>query len=102
MSATTVVTILELAGLYVFATSGALLASRDIDILFTDIIMPEAMNGIELAVFTRDNYPDVKIILASGYPLPALKLDPAHLQEFAFVNKPYRLSDLARALRTAA
>jgi CheY-like chemotaxis protein len=79
-----------------------LLASRDVDILFTDVIMPEAMNGIELAVFTRQNYPGVKIILASGYPLPALKLDPAHLREFAFVNKPYRLSDLARALRTAA
>ncbi|MFC4930901.1 hybrid sensor histidine kinase/response regulator [Massilia sp. GCM10023247] len=79
-----------------------LLASRDVAILFTDIIMPDGMNGIELAVFTRDNYPGVKTILASGYPLPALKVDPAYLNEFVFVHKPYRLSDLARALRTAA
>jgi DNA-binding LytR/AlgR family response regulator len=79
-----------------------LLASRDVDILFTDIIMPDGMNGVELATFTRENYAGVKIILASGYPLPALKLDPAYLNDFAFVNKPYRLSDLARALRTAA
>ena len=79
-----------------------LLAGRDIDILFTDVIMPEGMNGVELAVYVRDHYPGVKIILASGYPLPALKVDPAHLNDFAFVNKPYRLSDLARALRTAA
>ena len=79
-----------------------LLASRDVDILFTDVIMPNGMNGVELAVSTRQYYPGVKIILASGYPLPALKLDPAHLREFAFVNKPYRLSDLARALRTVA
>jgi PAS domain S-box-containing protein len=77
-----------------------LLASSDVDILFTDIIMPNGVNGIELATFTRENYPDVKIILASGYPLPALKLDPAELNDFAFVGKPYRLSDLARVLRT--
>ncbi|MGJ9417343.1 PAS domain S-box protein [Massilia sp. CMS3.1] len=79
-----------------------LLASRKVDILFTDIIMPHGMNGIELAAYTREHYPEVKIILASGYPLPALKFEDANLEDFAFVNKPYRLSDLARVLRTAA
>ncbi|MET0982955.1 MAG: PAS domain S-box protein [Telluria sp.] len=79
-----------------------LLASRDVDILFTDIILPDGMNGMELAEFTRQNHPQVKIILASGYPLPALKPESGLLHDFAFVNKPYRLSDLARALRTAA
>jgi PAS domain S-box-containing protein len=79
-----------------------LLASRDIDILFTDVIMPNGMNGVELATYARENYPDIKIILASGYPLPALKLEHANLHDFAFVNKPYRLSDLARVLRTTA
>jgi PAS domain S-box-containing protein len=80
----------------------ALLASRRIDILFTDVIMPNGMNGVELAAYTREHYPDVKIILASGYPLPALKVEHNNLSESAFVNKPYRLSDLARALRSAA
>jgi len=79
----------------------ALLASRDIDILFTDVIMPNGMNGVELATYARTHYPDMKIILASGYPLPALKLQHNNLSEFAFVNKPYRLSDLARALRSS-
>jgi hypothetical protein len=41
-------------------------------------------------------------MLASGYPLPALKQrHGGDLNEFAFVNKPYRLSDLARTLRSA-
>ncbi|MCC2962289.1 PAS domain S-box protein [Massilia sp. IC2-278] len=80
----------------------ALLASRHVDILFTDVIMPNGMNGVELASYAREHYPDMKIILASGYPLPALKLEHNNLSEFAFVNKPYRLSDLARALRSAA
>jgi PAS domain S-box-containing protein len=78
-----------------------LLTNRKVDILFTDIIMPNGINGIELATYAREHYPELKIILASGYPLPALKLEDANLEDFAFVNKPYRLSDLARALRTA-
>jgi PAS domain S-box-containing protein len=78
-----------------------LLASREVDILFTDVIMP-GKNGIELATYTRAHYPHVKVILASGYPLPALKLEDADLGDFVFVGKPYRLSDLARALRSAA
>jgi CheY-like chemotaxis protein len=78
------------------------LEQSDVDILFTDVVMPNGMDGIELASYTRDHYPDTKIMLASGYPLPALKQrHGADLNEFAFVNKPYRLSDLARTLRMA-
>ncbi|MGI4720943.1 MAG: PAS domain S-box protein [Janthinobacterium lividum] len=76
------------------------LASRDVDILFTDIVMPNGPNGIELAQFTRENYPNIKVMLASGYPQPALKLDQHRLGDYTFVSKPYRLSDLARGLRS--
>jgi len=78
-----------------------LLASGDVDILFTDVVMPNGMNGVELAAFTREHYPKIKVMLASGYPQPALKLDRQKLGDFAFVTKPYRLSDLARSLRSA-
>ena len=78
-----------------------LLASREVDILFTDVVMPNGMNGVELAAYTRQNYPNIKVMLASGYPQPALRLDRSKLGEFAFVSKPYRLSDLARSLRSA-
>jgi PAS domain S-box-containing protein len=78
-----------------------LLEQRDVDILFTDVVMPNGMDGIELASYTRAHYPDTKIMLASGYPLPALKQrHGGELNEFAFVNKPYRLADLARTLRS--
>jgi PAS domain S-box-containing protein len=79
-----------------------MLEQSDFDILFTDVVMPNGMDGIELANYTRNHYPDMKIMLASGYPLPALKQRHGRdLNEFAFVNKPYRLSDLARTLRSA-
>jgi PAS domain S-box-containing protein len=79
-----------------------MLEQLDIDILFTDVVMPNGMDGLELAGYTRSHYPGTKIMLASGYPLPALKQRHGQdLNDYAFVNKPYRLSDLARTLRTA-
>ena len=57
-------------------------------------------NGIELAEYTPENCHGIKIMLASGYPQPALKLEQHKLGEFTFVSKPYRLSDLARSLRS--
>jgi PAS domain S-box-containing protein len=76
------------------------LEHKDVDILFTDVVMPNGMDGLELAAYTREHYPHTKIMLASGYPLPALKQRHGKdFSDFAFVNKPYRLSDLARTLR---
>jgi CheY-like chemotaxis protein len=61
--------------------------------------MPDGMSGAELARHVRLEYPAVKVVLTSGYPLASLKNEHAALQEFPFVYKPYRLADLARALR---
>ena len=78
-----------------------MLEQRDVDILFTDVVMPNGMDGLQLATYTRIHYPGTKIMLASGYPLPALKQRHGQdLNDFAFVNKPYRLADLARTLRS--
>ncbi len=70
---------------------------NDVDVLFTDVMMP-GISGIELARKSRELVPDLKVILASGYPVPALR---AHggLDEFAFISKPYRLSEIVKKLR---
>ena len=60
--------------------------------LFSDVMMPNGMTGLELAREVRQRYPHIKIILASGFPQSD--------EEFAIVGKPYRLADLARRLRT--
>ncbi|MDQ2821775.1 MAG: PAS domain S-box protein [Pseudomonadota bacterium] len=72
-----------------------------IDILFTDVMMPNGMNGIELARFAAQRYPSMKIILASGYTLPSLRAQYGDIDKFTFMSKPYRLSDLAKKLRGA-
>jgi PAS domain S-box-containing protein len=73
----------------------------DIDILFTDVMMPNGINGIELARQAKAQSPDLKIILVSGYTLPALKAQYGELDHFTFMNKPYRMAELAKELRTA-
>lgn len=74
--------------------------NSDIFVLFSDIMMP-GMNGIELAKQARSFRPDLKVVLASGYPLPALKAQDKSIEEFGFISKPYRLSELAKKLRMA-
>ncbi|SAK68912.1 hybrid sensor histidine kinase/response regulator [Caballeronia ptereochthonis] len=73
----------------------------DIQILFTDVVLPNGIDGIQLARSTRQLRPDVRIVLASGYALPALTEEHGSLDDFAFVGKPYRLADLVRMLRIA-
>ncbi|WP_338770441.1 PAS domain S-box protein [Massilia sp. METH4] len=70
-----------------------------VDVLFTDLMMPNGMTGLDLAREVRRRWPQVKIIIASGYPQQAAQDQPADLDEFDFVGKPYRLADLARHLR---
>jgi CheY-like chemotaxis protein len=75
--------------------------TEGIGVLFTDILMPGGMNGIQLAHEVKQMNPDIKIILASGYPLPALQDEHENMDEFSFLNKPYRLADIAKCLRSA-
>ena len=70
----------------------------DVNVLFSDVMMPE-MTGIELARIARRMYPDARIILTSGHPMPALRAQQADIDEFAFVPKPYRLAEIIRRLR---
>jgi PAS domain S-box-containing protein len=82
------------------AQAAGILESRtDIDILFSDIVMPQGVSGVELARRVRARYPGVRIVLTSAYPMAALRRDNGDIDEFVFVHKPYRLSDVARTMR---
>lgn len=72
----------------------------DIEILFSDVIMP-GMSGIDLGQRARDLIPSIKVILASGYAMPDLKLEGTDTNEFQFVSKPYRISEIVKKLRIA-
>ena len=73
----------------------------DIDVLFTDIVMPRGMSGLELARQARRLRPELRVLLASGYPASVLASDHGAGDdgEFAFLGKPYHATELANKLR---
>jgi CheY-like chemotaxis protein len=90
----------------VTATNGgnaiAILERRtDINILFADVVMPKGMNCLQLAYLSRKLRPDLKVVIGTGYPLRTVREQYGRIDDFAFVNKPYRLAEPAKALRAA-
>lgn len=72
-----------------------LLAAEPFDILFTDIVMPGMMDGLALAKEARLHYPNLRVVLASGY---AQALGNDSDLPGSLVSKPYRKADLIKAL----
>ena len=72
-----------------------------IDILFSDVVMPNAMNGVELARGAVRLRPQLRVLLASGYPAAALSANHgiSGEPEFPLIGKPYRSAELLRKLR---
>ena len=75
------------------------LAERpQIALLFTDIVLPGGMNGVELAEEAQRQYPDLKVLFTSGYPENALAHHQRPNQNLELIPKPYRKVDLAHKL----
>jgi signal transduction histidine kinase/ActR/RegA family two-component response regulator len=76
-------------------------SGKEIDLLFTDVIMPGSMNGRELAEAAIKRRPDMRVLYTSGYTENAIihhgRLDAGVL----LLAKPYRRSDLATLIRAA-
>jgi PAS domain S-box-containing protein len=72
-----------------------------IDLLFSDVVMPKGMTGIELAREARKLRPEVKVLLVSGYPRSVLEANEP-LGDFVLIAKPYRLEELLQGLRRAS
>jgi two-component system, NtrC family, sensor kinase len=69
-----------------------------IDLVFSDILMPGGMNGLELAEAVRRKYPKLAVLLTTGYSTSA---QDALRRGFDVLQKPYNLAALERALHEA-
>jgi signal transduction histidine kinase/CheY-like chemotaxis protein len=73
-----------------------LLGGQKFDVIFSDIVMPGGMNGLDLARRIRRHFPDLPVLLASGYSQAAAEVAR---EGFAIIAKPYRADGLSDAIR---
>ena len=73
-------------------------SGQEFDLLFSDVVMPNGPNGVELAREARRRNNGIKILLTSGYAGDVLARHHA-VDEFPIIHKPYRISELAQCLR---
>lgn len=62
-----------------------------VDLVFSDILMPGGMNGVQFAEEIRRQHPELPILLASGY---SDALSEAAAAGFNVMTKPYQIDDL--------
>lgn len=73
----------------------------DIDLVFTDLVMPGGMSGYELAHRVAEDRPGLPVLLTSGYADELVRRDPDAISRLKVLSKPYRQSDLASAIADA-
>jgi PAS domain S-box-containing protein len=62
---------------------------EDIDLLLTDIVMPESISGRELADILVKEKPDLKVIFTSGYSAELIGSEFECEKQHTFLSKPY-------------
>jgi len=96
-------TLLEQLGYRVVRAENAAEALRhlqqgiEVDLLFSDIVMPGQMDGLALAQACQERFPEIPVLLTSGFSDAARAADG----RFDILRKPFELSALEQAIETA-
>ncbi|HTP82483.1 MAG TPA: response regulator [Alphaproteobacteria bacterium] len=72
-------------------------AGHSVDLVFSDVRMP-GTSGLELARTLAERYPDLPVLLTTGYSSAAAE---AIASGFALISKPYLPADVQRAIAAA-
>ena len=68
-------------------------ARNDVGVLCTDVDMPGALSGLQLASLVHERWPEIRLVVTSGRPLPAPVPDDGR-----FLSKPYSLQALTQTV----
>ncbi|MAG95947.1 MAG: response regulator [Alphaproteobacteria bacterium] len=78
-----------------------ILASNDVDLLLTDVVMPGDISGPDLARRALKQYAGIKVVLATGYADDMISEIADLRRNAVLLRKPFRREELARVLRQA-
>jgi len=70
-----------------------IMSREDVQVLFSDVVMPGGMTGVELAQKARLRRPELPVLLTTGYSETVTRAC-----EFPLLPKPYQLNELSAAL----
>jgi signal transduction histidine kinase/CheY-like chemotaxis protein len=70
-----------------------------IDLLLTDLVMPEGISGLELAEHLITVAPELKVVFMSGYTSDDIAAELAHRANTSFIQKPYGHGELVKVVR---
>jgi CheY-like chemotaxis protein len=71
----------------------------EIDLIFTDIMMPGGMTGIDLAKWVAENRPGLPVILTTGFAEEIAGTVTSGEEAWTILRKPYAQKDLANIVR---
>ncbi|HEY3762243.1 MAG TPA: ATP-binding protein [Verrucomicrobiae bacterium] len=74
-------------------------SSSEIQLLLTDMVMPEGISGVNLAEYLLRDRPDLKIIFTSGYSSHEINDELLTRSQAFFLQKPYSHTTLGRTVR---
>jgi PAS domain S-box-containing protein len=73
-----------------------LAAGKDIDLVFSDVVLPGQADGLALARTLAERYPHIPVVLTTGYTR-VFEANP----EFPVLRKPYQIATLGRVIQDA-
>ena len=73
-------------------------SDQHIDLLFTDVVMPGGMSGLQLAERAQERRPELPILLTSGYNEEFIGVKPSFGANLPLIRKPFRRRRLAEAI----
>ena len=73
--------------------------NSDIDLLFSDVVMPGSLNGYQLAEQATAFQPGLKVLLTSGFTSKAVISNGQAKFKVHLLNKPYTQAEMAQRIR---
>ncbi len=74
-----------------------LIDDQNFDIIFSDVFMPGSISGFGLADTCRIQYPEIRVLLASGYPEEELEKLGKGKGDYNLLHKPFSIAELENA-----
>jgi len=74
-------------------------AGERLSLVFTDLVMPGGMSGMDLCRHIRARWPETRLLLTSGYSAELLDGEELRTLNLKVIRKPYRQVELAQFIR---